>query len=283
MPFSHKLTRCLSVSVYKNAFWQLHRIIIHLISWGRHFWNEVGGQLCLRPVREEGEKGLCSPVTPRNSLSWEVWPLGGIRSDLACRSHAEEIPKAENDCLWVCCFCTVLAFFKKKQKHHYTVPKYHVDQWFFKCGPGPAALTPSGNMWECRLPGPVPDPLAGVVICALTSPPGACDARWSLRIIAVGLWRCIKLALPFDDKLTYVLWFHSLLPEQCGHLLFHILKDPSPPPQWGSPYPSPHPASYTSLSTLQHLQGSLHCLPLTAALSLHPTRKFSINPGKMGT
>lgn len=115
MPFSHKLTRCLSVSVYKNDFWQLHRVIIHLISRGRHFWNEVGGQLYLRPVREEGEKRLCSPVTPGNSLSWEVWPLGGIRSYPACRSHAEEILKAENDCLWVFCFCTVLAFLKTKQ------------------------------------------------------------------------------------------------------------------------------------------------------------------------
>lgn len=110
MPFSHKLTRCLSVSVYKNAFLQLHRIIIHLISQGRHFWHDVGGQLYLRPVREEGEKGLCSPVTPGNSLSWEVWPLGGIRSYPACRPYAEEIPKAENDCLWVFCFCTVLVY-----------------------------------------------------------------------------------------------------------------------------------------------------------------------------
>lgn len=90
-----------------------------------------------------------------------------------------------------------------------------------------------------HIPRPCPRPVesetwgTGAEICALITCSGSCDAHWRLRITGVGLWRCIKLALLFDDKLTYVLLFCSLLPEWCGPLLFHILKDPSPPPEWG--------------------------------------------------
>lgn len=52
-------------------------------------------------------------------------------------------------------------------------------------------------------------------------------------------------------------WFCSLLPGQCGHLLFHILKDPSPPLQWGNP---------TAIFT-QHL--TLPSLPYSTYRTLH--------------
>lgn len=87
-------------------------------------------------------------------------------------------------------------------------------------------------------------------------------------------------------KLAHVLWFYRLLREQCGHLLFHILRDLSLLPQWGNPYPSftqhitlpspphsTHRALYSISPSLMAALGPLTCL------ATHPTNSPSTLEG----